>query len=271
MEAYMDKLVAYGTPLALKILAAVAILVLGRILVGVVTGVVRRMLERHKVEATLSKFLVSLTRIALMTFVIIAAIRALGVETTSFIAVIGAAGLAIGLALQGSLANLASGVMLVLFRPFKVGDYVEAGGTAGTVDVIHIFSTVLTTPDNKKVILPNGKITADNITNYSAMDTRRIDLVFGIGYDDDLKKAKTVLEGILREDERILEDPAPTVAVMELGDRSINFAVRPWVRTADYWSVYFDINEKVKLTFDREGISIPFPQQDVHLFQEKAS
>ena len=271
METYMDKLVAYGTPLALKILAAVAILVLGRILVGVVTGVVRRMMERHKVEATLSKFLVSLTRIALMTFVIIAAIRALGVETTSFIAVIGAAGLAIGLALQGSLANLASGVMLVLFRPFKVGDYVEAGGTAGTVAVIHIFSTVLTTPDNKKVILPNGRITADNITNYSAMDTRRIDMVFGIGYDDDLKKAKTVLEGILREDGRVLADPAPTVAVMELGDSSINFAVRPWVRTADYWSVYFDINEKVKLTFDREGISIPFPQQDVHLFQEKAS
>ncbi|MBN2337168.1 MAG: mechanosensitive ion channel [Acidobacteria bacterium] len=269
MEAYTDKLIAYGTPLALKILAAVAILALGRILVGIVAGVVGRMMERHKVEATLAKFLVSLTRIALMTFVIIAAIRALGVETTSFIAVIGAAGLAIGLALQGSLANLASGVMLILFRPFKVGDYVETGGTAGTVDTIHIFNTILTTPDNKKVILPNGKITADSITNYSAMDTRRIDLVFGIGYEDDLKKAKTVLEGILREDARILTDPAPTVAVMELGDSSINFVVRPWVKTADYWSVYFDINERVKLTFDREGISIPFPQRDVHLFQEK--
>jgi len=270
MQAYADKLIAYGTPLALKILAAVAILVLGRIVVGVLAGVVRRVLERHKVEATLAKFLVSLTRIALITFVIIAAVRALGVDTTSFIAVIGAAGLAVGLALQGSLSNLASGVMLILFRPFKVGDFVEAAGTAGVVDVIQIFNTVLNTPDNKKVIVPNGKITADNITNYSAMEIRRIDLVFGIGYDDDIKKAKAALERILKEDARVLDDPAPTVAVMELGDSAINFAVRPWVKTPDYWGAYFDITEKGKLTFDREGISIPFPQQDVHLVEQKA-
>jgi small conductance mechanosensitive channel len=245
-------------------------LIIGRIFVGILTGVVRRVLSRHRADDTLAKFLVSLTKIALMTFVVIAAIRALGVETTSLIAVIGAAGLAIGFALQGSLANFASGVMLIVFRPFKAGDYVEAGGTSGIVEAIQIFNTILNTPDNRKVIVPNSKVTGDNIVNYSAMDKRRIDLVFGIGYDDDIRKAKETLESILRKDERILKDPAPTVAVLELGDSSINFAVRPWVKTQDYWNVYFALNEKVKLTFDSEGISIPFPQRDVHLIQAKA-
>jgi small conductance mechanosensitive channel len=200
-----------------------------------------------------------------MVFVIIAAINTLGVQTTSFIAVIGAAGLAIGFALQGSLANFASGVMLIIFRPFKAGDFVEAGGTSGAVEAIHIFNTVLKTPDNKKVIIPNSKVTGDNIVNYSAKDTRRVDLVFGIGYEDDIRKAKQTLEQIVASDERVLKDPAPTIAVSELGDSSVNFVVRPWVNTADYWSVYFDLTEKVKLTFDDQGISIPFPQTDVHL------
>jgi small conductance mechanosensitive channel len=226
---------------------------------------------RRKADDTLTKFAVSFTKIALMTFVIIAAIGALGVETTSFAAVIAAAGLAIGFALQGSLANFAAGVMLLVFRPFKAGDYIEAGGTSGAVESIQIFNTILRTPDNKRVIVPNNKVTGDNIVNYSAMDTRRIDLVFGIGYGDDIKKAKETLERILGEEERILKDPAPTVAVSELGDSSVNFVVRPWVATADYWGVYFALTEKVKLTFDEQGISIPFPQRDVHLFQAKAS
>ena len=161
--------------------------------------------------------------------------------------------------------------MLIIFRPFKVGDFVEAGGTNGSVESVQIFSTILKTPDNKKVIVPNSKITGDSITNFSSMDQRRIDLVFGIGYDDDLKKAKATLEKILSEDDRILEDPGPTVAVLELADSSINFVVRPWVKTSDYWAVYFSITENVKLTFDREGISIPFPQRDIHMFQAKAS
>jgi small conductance mechanosensitive channel len=270
MDTYINLLGKYGVPIGLKIVAAIAILIIGRIVVGILTGVVRRILSRHRADDTLAKFLVSLTKIALMTFVVIAAIRALGVETTSFIAVIGAAGLAIGFALQGSLANFASGVMLIVFRPFKAGDYVEAGGTGGIVEAIQIFNTILNTPDNRKVIVPNSKVTGDNIVNYSAMDRRRIDLVFGIGYDDDIRKAKEILEIILMEDERILKDPAPTVAVLELGDSSINFAVRPWVKTQDYWNVYFALNEKVKLTFDSEGISIPFPQRDVHLIQAKA-
>jgi len=273
MEEFAGKLNEYGitASLGLNILSAIVILILGRILVGILNGVIRRILIRNKTDETLAKFLLSLTKIALMTFVVIAAISALGVQTTSFVAVIGAAGLAVGFALQGSLANFASGVMLILFRPFKAGDYVEAGGSSGTVESIQIFSTTLNTPDNRKVIVPNGKITGDSIINYSAMERRRIDLVFGIGYDDDIKKAKETLEKILSEDERILKDPAPTVAVLELGDSSINFVVRPWVKTSDYWAVYFAVTEKVKLTFDQVGISIPFPQRDVHLFQAKAS
>jgi small conductance mechanosensitive channel len=268
----MDTILQYGVPVALNILYAAIILVVGRILVGIVTGIIRRLLAKSKTEETLVKFVLSLTKITLMVVVVIAALNQLGVQTTSFVAIIGAAGLAVGFALQGSLANFAAGVMLIIFKPFKAGDYIEGGGTAGTVEAVQIFNTVLRTPDNKKVIVPNSKMTGDNITNYSAMEQRRIDMVFGIGYDDDIKKAKATLEKIIGEDARILKDPAPTVAVSELADSSINFVVRPWVKTSDYWAVYFDITEKVKLTFDAAGISIPFPQRDVHLYQqEKAS
>ncbi|MBN2226552.1 MAG: mechanosensitive ion channel [candidate division Zixibacteria bacterium] len=270
MEDIMATLTDWATLYGLKIVGAIAILVIGRIAVGILAGVVRRLMTRSNVDDTLAKFVVSLTRIALMAFIIIAALGTVGVQTGSFVAVVGAAGLAIGFALQGSLSNFAAGVMLIAFRPFKAGDYVEAGGTAGSVESVQIFNTVLNTPDNKKVIVPNSKITSDNITNYSAMEMRRVDLVFGIGYGDDIKKAKTTLERILSEDSRILKDPAPTVAVSELADSSVNFVVRPWVKTGDYWGVYFDITEKVKLTFDREGISIPFPQQDVHMHQVTA-
>jgi small conductance mechanosensitive channel len=266
-----DYIMTFINTYGFKIIAAIVILIAGRIAVGILTGVIHRLMVRHNADVTLTKFVASLTKIALMTFVVIAAIRALGVETTSFVAVIGAAGLAVGLALQGTLANFAAGVMLIIFKPFKAGDYIEGGGASGTVDAVQIFNTVLKTPDNKMVIIPNSKMTGDNITNYSAMAQRRIDLVFGIGYNDDIRKAKATLERILREDDRILKDPAPTVAVLELGDSSINFVVRPWVKTSDYWAVYFDVTEKVKLTFDAEGISIPFPQRDVHLYEKKAS
>lgn len=260
-----------ATEYGFRILGAVAILILGRIGVGIVTNIIRRIMAKSKVDDTLSKFIVSVTRIALMVFVVIAALNNLGFQTTSIVAVIGAAGLAVGFALQGSLANFAAGVLLIIFRPFKKGDYVEAGGSSGSIEAIHIFNTVMRTPDNKKVIIPNGSITSNNIINYSAEETRRIDMVFGIGYGDDLKKAKDTLVRILSEDSRILKDPAPTVAVSELADSSVNFVVRPWVKTSDYWAVFFDLTEKVKLTFDNEGISIPFPQRDIHMFNESAA
>ncbi len=255
----------------LKILGALLVLIIGRFVVGILIGITRRVMNRSNTDATLSKFLLGLMRGLLMAMVIIAAVGTLGIETTSFVAVLGALGLAIGFALQGSLGNFAAGVMLIIFRPFKAGDYVEAGGTAGSVEEISIFSSRFKTPDNKEVIVPNGAIFSGTIINYSAKDTRRVDMVFGIGYGDDIKKAKQILERLLAEDTRILKDPAPQVAVLELADSSVNFAVRPWVNTADYWGVYLDMQEKVKLTFDAEGISIPFPQQDVHMHQVPAA
>ncbi len=271
MEQATELIKAFAMEYGLKIIGAIAILFIGRIIVGILSSMVRKLMDRAGTDATLTKFVYSLTRTALMIFVVIAALGTLGVETTSFVAIIGAAGLAVGFALQGSLSNFASGVMLIIFRPFKTGDYVEAGGTSGSVDSIGIFVTIMTTPDNKKIIIPNSKITGDTITNYSAMDTRRIDMVFGIGYGDDIKKAKEILERIMAEDNRILKDPAPMVAVSELADSSVNFVVRPWVKKEDYWGVFFDMTETVKLTFDNKGISIPFPQQDVHMHQATTS
>jgi small conductance mechanosensitive channel len=271
MEDLSAKIYEWGAFYGTKIVAAIAILVIGRIVVGILAGLVRRLMRRADTDETLARFVVSLTRIGLLTFVFIAALAALGIQTASFVAVIGAAGFAIGFAMQGSLSNFASGVMLIVFRPFKAGNYVEVAGTSGSVEQVSIFNTILKTPDNKKVIIPNSKITGDTITNYSAMDTRRLDLVFGIGYGDDIKKAKDTLWELLKADERVLKEPEPTVAVLELGDSSVNFAVRPWVKTSDYWAVYFDLTEKVKLTFDERGISIPFPQQDVHMHQVTAA
>jgi len=270
MEGIWDTIQEWSALYGMKIIGAIAILVIGRIVIGIVVGIIRRVLKKASVDETLMKFVLSLTRILLLIFVILAALSTLGVETTSFIAILGAAGLAVGFALQGSLSNFASGVMLIIFRPFKSGDFVEAGGTTGSVEAIQIFNTILKTPDNKLVIVPNSGITGGNITNYSAKEERRVDMIFGIGYDDDLKKAKEILERLIREDSRILEDPAPTVAVSELADSSVNFVVRPWVKTTDYWTVYWDFTEKVKLTFDAEGITIPYPQQDVHMHQVAA-
>jgi len=257
----------FATGLFINIISAVVVLIAGIWAAKLIKKLVISILEKKEIEPMLISFASSITYIALVAFVIIAALGQLGIQTTSFIAIIGAAGLAIGLSLQASLSNLASGVMIIFFRPFKVGDFVEAGGVSGVVEGIQIFSTQMRTADNKAIIVPNASITSSNITNYSAKDERRVDLVFGIGYDDDIKQAKKVLTDIVKKDKRILEDPAPVIAVSELADSSVNFVVRPWVKTEDYWGVYFDLTEAVKLKFDKEGISIPYPQQDVHMHQ----
>jgi small conductance mechanosensitive channel len=194
-----------------------------------------------------------------------AAISQVGIETTSFIAVLGAAGFAIGLALQGSLANFAAGVLLLIFRPFKVGDFIEGAGVSGVVEALHVFTTTLKTGDNKTIIVPNGDLASGTIVNFSAQATRRVDLVFGIGYGDDIDKAKALMREEMAADERILKDPEPTVGLVELADSSVNFVCRPWVNSADYWGVLFDLNESIKKRFDAEGINIPYPQQDVHI------
>lgn len=249
----------------LKVLGAVVIVIVGRWLALAVRKGLAASLNRSKLDETLVRFLCSLAYIGLMTFVVIAALSKVGIQTASFIAVLGAAGLAVGLALQGSLANFAAGVLMIIFKPFKVGDYVEVAGKTGTVTEISIFTTELKTPDNQKVIVPNAKVTGDSITNVTANDTRRLDLVASVSYNDDLDNVQAVLEDILREDERLLKDPPPTIGVVEMADSSVNFVVRPWVRTEEYWSIYFDMQKTIKQRFDREGISIPFPQQDVHL------
>lgn len=267
MTSIVGTISDWGIAYGFKIIGAIVILIIGRIVIGILTSLIGRLMNRASVDEMLTKFIVKLSKIALLTFVIIAALGTLGVQTASFVAIIGAAGLAVGFALQGSLSNFASGIMLIIFRPFKVGDFVEAGGSSGSIEEISIFNTIMTTIDNKKVIIPNSQITGGSITNYSAKEERRVDLVFGIGYGDDIKLAKETLLEIVRSDSRVLTDPAPQIAVLELGDSSVNFVCRPWVKTADYWGVYFDITEKVKLTFDQKGILIPFPQRDVHLHQ----
>ena len=227
-------------------------------------------MRRAEMDENLIGFVSGLVRFGVMAFTVIAVLSKLGIQTTSFVAVLGAAGLAIGLALQGSLANFASGVLLLVFRPFRKGDYVEAGGTAGSVQEISVFTTVLHTPDNKKVIVPNAQITGGVITNYSATGTRRVDLVAGISYGDDIPKAKEVLKRIVESHASVLQEPAPVIEVGELADSSVNLLVRPWVNSADYWRVYWDLTETIKMEFDKEGISIPFPQRDVHLYQQSA-
>ncbi|TYT76107.1 mechanosensitive ion channel family protein [Desulfobotulus mexicanus] len=249
----------------LRVLAALAIFIIGRMIAGSIRKMLKTAMDRSKIDPTLSGFFTSVVYFGILTFVIIAALGKLGVQTTSFIAILGAAGLAVGLALQGSLSNFAAGVLMIIFRHFRVGDYIEGGGTAGTVQDIGIFTTELTTPDNKKVIVPNAKLTGDNIINYSVTGTRRVDMVFGVSYGDDIDKVKRVIAEVLNEESRILEEPKPLIALSSLGDSSVNFFVRPWVKSGDYWPVLFDLNEKMKKRFDAEGISIPFPQQDVYL------
>jgi small conductance mechanosensitive channel len=266
-EDFLTRAYDLGAEFGLKLVTALIIFIIGRWVARWLAGLVEKGMSKAGTDSTLTGFLRNIVYIGLLTFVILAAIAQLGVQTTSFIAVLGAAGFAVGLALQGSLANFAAGVLIIIFRPFKSGDFVEAGGVAGVVENIQIFTTTLRTGDNKTIIVPNGQITSGTIVNYSTKDTRRVDMVVGVGYGDDLDKVRRVLEEILKEDERVLEDPAPTIGVLELADSSVNFAVRPWVKSSDYWPVYFDLHEKVKKRFDKEGISIPFPQQDVHIHQ----
>jgi len=265
VDTMLKVLAVYG----LKVVAAVAVVIIGRLVAKLVQKIIEKIMVTAKQEQTLISFVSHLVYAGLMAFVIIAALEQLGVETASFVMVLGAAGLAIGLALQGSLSNFAAGVLMIIFKPFKVGDYIEGGGVAGVVEEIQIFTTQLTTPDNKQVIVPNAQMTGGNIVNYSSKGTRRVDLVAGIGYEDDIDKARSVLEGILAAESRILEDPAPTIAVSELADSSVNFVVRPWVNVGNYWDVYFALNEAIKKQFDANDISIPFPQRDIHVYEHK--
>jgi small conductance mechanosensitive channel len=265
LDAILQRIYEYLATYWIQVVAAIVIFVVGRWLAKVISKLVARALTKAKVEPTLTNFLKNLCHIVLLTFVIIASLKKLGIPMTEFTVVVGAAGLAIGFALQGSLANFAAGVMLIIFKPFKVGDFVELAGQKGSVKEIQIFNTILNSPDNVRLIIPNGQVTGSSIMNYTVNGTRRVDLVVGVSYDDDLKKARQVIEQVLAGDDRILSEPPTTVAVSELADSSVNFVVRPWVKTADYWDVYFNITEGIKTALDKSGITIPYPQRDIHM------
>jgi len=268
--ALYDTVVTTGLEFGFRIIVAIVIYLVGRIVARILTNTVRKIMKAREIDLILETFVCNLVYWVVMLFVIIAAINHVGIETTSLIAVIGAAGLAIGLALQGSLANFAAGVLIVLFRPYRVGDFVEVAGVSGSVLQVQILTTILKTGDNKQVIIPNGEIMSNIITNYSAHDTRRVDIMIGIGYDDDIDKAKATLKQIVEAEDRVLDEPKCLIAVAELADSSVNLHVRPWVKTSDYWAVMFALTEAIKKRFDEESISFPYPQQDVHLFKEES-
>ena len=269
MEDVFNRVLELSVIYGIKVIGAIAVLIIGRLVAKLVRKLIERAMARAKQEQTLISFVSNLTYAGLMAFVVVAALGQLGIETASFVAILAAAGLAVGLALQGSLSNFASGVLMIIFKPFKVGDFIEGGGVAGVVEEISIFTTQLKTPDNKQVIVPNAQMTGGNIVNYSSKGTRRVDLVAGIGYGDDIDKARGILQSILDAEDRILKDPEPTIAVSELADSSVNFVVRPWTTADDYWGVYFSLTEAIKKQFDANGISIPFPQRDVHVYEHK--
>lgn len=256
------------TPYAINLVVAILIYVVGKWIAKRLLTLIAKMMDSRGMDDALKDFLSSILSVLFSFVVVLVALEQLGVDTTSLLALLGAAGLAVGLALKDSLSNFAASVMLILFKPFKLGDYVEAGGTSGVVEKISVFNTIMKTPDNKEVIVPNAQIYSGTITNYSAKPTRRVDLVIGIGYDDDMKKARDLIKQVLDADDRVLAEPETVIAVGELGDSSVNFLVRPWVKSADYWGVYWDSLESIKETFDNNGISIPFPQRDVHVYQE---
>lgn len=260
-----DKTQSVGFEFFVQLITAILIFYVGRMIAKLVNRGLHNLMQKQQVDKILETFVCNLVYWALMTFVIIAAISQVGVQTTSLIAVMGAAGLAVGLALQGSLANFAAGVLIVLFRPYRVGDWVEAAGISGAVTQVQILTTMLKTGDNKMIIVPNGQIMDSIITNYSANDTRRVDLTIGVGYDDDIDKVRSTIKSVIDADERVLAEPACLIAVAELADSSVNFTVRPWAKTEHYWDVKFQLTEAIKKRFDQEGISIPFPQQDVHI------
>ena len=267
INVYLAKASTLATTYGLKVLGAIAALLVGLWLIKIINRSVRKALDRGKLEESLKPFITSLISWTLKTLLFISVLGMLGIQMTSFIAIIGAAGLAIGMALSGTLQNFAGGVMILLFKPFKVGDFINAQGYSGTVKAIQIFNTILNTPDKQTIIIPNGGLATGSLTNYSTEPQRRVDWTFGIGYGDDYDKAKAVLMRLINEDDRILKDPEPFIALAELGDSSVNLTVRVWVHSADYWSVYFDMNEKVYKTFPEEGLNIPYPQMDVHVSQ----
>jgi small conductance mechanosensitive channel len=263
MEAIMALIINYG----LKILLALVVLIIGLWIIKIIMNAIVKNMAKRDVDPSLRVFLKSLLGALLKIMLIISVISMLGVEMTSFVAILAAAGLAVGMALSGTLQNFAGGVMLILFKPFKVGDVIDAQGYIGSVKEIQIFNTILKTPDNKTVILPNGGLSTSAMTNFSTEAQRRVDFVFGIGYGDDIDKARAVIDGLIAKDDRIFKDPAPFIAVSELADSSVNFVVRVWADAANYWGIHFDLIENVKKAFDKEGISIPFPQTDVHVHQ----
>ncbi len=268
LQLYYEKGIDFLLKVIPDLLWAIVALIVGLWIIKILIKGLEKAMEKSNIEVSLRKFLRSIFAITLKILLLISVASMLGIATTSFVAIVGAAGLAVGLALQGSLANFAGGVLILLFKPFKVGDVIEGQGHVGKVDEIQVFNTILKTPDNKTIIIPNGALSNGSITNYSTENLRRVDMVFGIGYDDDIVKAKQLLFEILKSDARILKEPAPQVLLSELADSSVNFSVRAWVNSADYWNVYFDMHEKVKLVFDKNNISIPYPQHDVHLFNE---
>lgn len=256
-----EKWIALATEYGLKIISAIVIWIVGSWLIKKILKAIRKIMTKSNYEESLQKFLINLLSWGLKILLIITLLGTLGVPTTSFAAIIAAAGLAVGLALQGSLGNFAGGVLIMIFKPFKIGDLIEAQGEIGVVKQIEIFTTKLTGLSNKEIIIPNGSLSNGNIANYTTEGTRRVDLVFGVGYDSDIKKTKEVLMHVLTSHPKILKDPAPAVTVIELADSSINFAVRPWCETADYWTVYFDVTEQTKEALDAAGIEIPYPHQ----------
>lgn len=266
IEKAPEVIVTYG----IKILLAIVVYVVGKWVAKTITTLLQKGMKARNVDPTIVSFTKNIVYYAVLTVVIIAALGQLGVQTASFVAVIGAAGLAVGFALQGSLSNFAAGVLLILFRPFKLGDFVEAGGAAGVIKEISIFSTIMTTPDNKTITISNSSIMGGNIINFSTQPKRRVDFVVGVSYSADIDKVKTELEAIAKDDERILQEDGFTIGLAELGDSSVNFAFRIWTKTENYWPLYFATNEKIKKRFDEVGIEIPFPQMDVHLSKDAA-
>lgn len=267
LASLLDLVAAWG----LKVVGAIAVFVIGRMVAGWARRAIRRVLERGSIDETLIPFITGMTYYMMLAFVVIAVLGMLGIQTASVIAVLGAAGLAVGLALQGTLGNFASGVMLLVFRPFRVGDFIEAAGVAGSVEAISIFTTRLNTPDNVGIVIPNSAVWGTTIKNYAANETRRIDLVAGISYGDDIGLAIRTIEGLLRADARVLPDPAYTIAVSELADSSVNIVVRPWCKREDYWGLRFDLTRQIKEELEGAGCSIPFPQRDVHVHEVKSS
>ena len=264
MEFNSELIISYIAMYGFNIIGSLVIFFVGKWLAKVITSLFVRAMKKSNLDETLRKFLDDIVYGVLIVVVVLAALNNLGINTTSFVAILGAAGLAVGLAFKDTFSNIGAGVLLIVFRPFTVGNFIQAAGESGVVEEINLFSVMMKTGDNKQIIIPNSSIIGGNITNFSAKETRRVDFVFAIGYDDDLKLAKTTLEEIINEDERVLQDPAAFVAVNELADSSVNFVVRAWVKSSDYWGVYFDTLEKVKLTFDAKNISIPYPQMDIH-------